>query len=154
MRVLIDGHNVLGAITVRGRTHEEQRHALLAMVASRARDAVVYFDARKAPEGLFDRESLHGVLAEYCRHGHADEAILDAVRNARLPADLMVVSNDREVTGTARQLGAKTARVQDFFKEREAPEPPRVQRRYIKTDYKPSDFGLPDEVDLENPNIE
>ena len=103
MKTLIDGHNALGALDIRGRTHEERRHALMSIVASLATDAVIYFDARKSPEGLLNREGRHGVLAEYCRDAPADDYILEAVRNAQRPADILVVSNDREVTGKAKQ---------------------------------------------------
>ncbi|MHC4937347.1 MAG: NYN domain-containing protein [Planctomycetota bacterium] len=153
MKVLIDGHNALGALDVRGRTHEERRHALLAWVGRLATDATVYFDARRAPEGLFEREAMHGVLAVYCRDHHADEFILDAVRAAANPANILVVSNDREVTGKAKQQGAKAMRIQDWFGEPERPEVEKP-RPNLKIDFKPSDFGLPDEVDLSDPDLD
>ena len=153
MKVLVDGHNALGALDVRGRTHEERRHALLSWVGRLATDATVYFDARRAPEGLFDREAMHGVLAVYCRDHHADEYILDAVRGAPNPANLLVVSNDREVVGKAKQQGAQTMRIQDYFVAEPRAEVERP-RPNLKIDYKPSDFGLPDEVDLSDPNID
>ena len=78
MRVLIDGHNALGALDVPGRTHEERRHALLERVGGLVADATVFFDARRAPEGLFEREAMFGVLAVYCRDEHADEYIQSA----------------------------------------------------------------------------
>jgi predicted RNA-binding protein with PIN domain len=157
MKVLIDGHNALGALDIRGRTHEERRHALLARVASLAADAVVYFDASRAPEGLFEREAMHGVLAIYCRDRHADAYILDAVRDAAVPNDLIVVSNDREVTGIAKQQGAKVMRIQEFFgdepRRSRAPEAERKRPR-LNIRFEPSDFGLPDEVDLDDPDID
>ncbi|MEM8883522.1 MAG: NYN domain-containing protein [Planctomycetota bacterium] len=160
MKVLIDGHNAMSALDIRGRTHEERRHALLSRVAGMARDAVVYFDASKAPEGLFEREALFGVLAIYCRDRSADEYILDAVRDDPQPGRLLVVSNDREVTGKAKQNGAQAKRIEEFFepvrKERRPPpsSPPPPSLRGFRNDYKPSDFGLPDEVDLEDPDID
>jgi predicted RNA-binding protein with PIN domain len=169
VKTLIDGHNALGALDIRGRTHEERRHALMSMVASLASDAVIYFDAQKSPEGLLNREGRHGVLAEYCRDAPADDYILEAVRNARRPADILVVSNDREVAGKAKQQGAKSMGIQEFFlRGRQkggkdgrgkgatdsAPRLTADRLRGMKTDYKPSDFGLPDEVDLDNPDID
>jgi len=157
MKVLIDGHNALGALDIRGRTHQERRHALMSRVAGLAPGATVFFDARRAPEGLFEREALHGILAIYCREREADDFILDAVRDSANPGQVLVVSNDRQITGTARQHGAKTAAVGDFFREkRESPgsSPTTLQKRrrgYVRFSFKPSDFGLPDEVDLENP---
>ena len=153
MKVLIDGHNALGALDVRGRTHEERRHALLAWVGRLAADAVVYFDAGGAPEGLFEREAMHGVLAVYCRDRHADAYILDAVRHAPHAADLLVVSNDREVTGKAKQQGAQVMGVREYFRPDPAPEIEKPRPR-LNIDFKPSDFGLPDEVDLADPDFE
>jgi len=153
MKVLIDGHNALGALDVRGRTHEQQREALLMRVASLAADAVVYFDASRAPKGLLDREARHGVLAIYCRDRHADEHILDAVRGAADAQQLIVVSNDREDAGKAKQQGAKVLRIQEFFGETPRAEPEKPRPR-LDIRFEPSDFGLPDEVDLSDPDFE
>jgi predicted RNA-binding protein with PIN domain len=157
MKVFIDGHNALGALDIRGRTHEERRHALMSRVAGLAPGATVFFDAGRAPEGLFEREALHGILAVYCREREADDFIIDAVRDAANPAQITVVTNDRQIAGTARQHGAKSVAVEEFFRERRsAPgSSPTVlkqpRRRYVKFSFDPSDFGLPDEVDLANP---
>jgi hypothetical protein len=132
----------------------------MSLVASRAPGAPVFFDARRAPEGLFEREALHGILAIYCREREADAFILDAVRDAADPNNVLVVSNDRQITGTARQHGAKTSGIDDFFRERRKVSAPHSahletrRHRYVKFDFKPEDFGLPDEVDLENPDID
>jgi len=156
MKVLVDGHNALGALDIKGRTHEERRHALLSRVASLAADAVVYFDASRAPEGLLDREALFGVLAVYCRDRHADEYILDAVRHAAVPNDLLVVSNDREVTGVAKQQGAQVMGIREFFRVEPRPERPAPERKRPRMDirFTPEDFGLPDEVDLSDPDFD
>ena len=158
MRVLIDGHNALFALQVTGKTHEEQRHALLRLVGAVAPHAVVYFDARDAPPDAFSPASELGVKVRYCKDREADTAILEAVEDADAP--LLVVSNDRELCGRAKQLGARAAAVHEFFEKasrgREGrtkleggagdrvPPPGEVPR------FKPSDFGLPDFVDLED----
>ena len=70
---------------------------------------------------------------------------------------MLVVTNDRQIAGTARQHGAKVSAVGDFFRERRkspgaSPTTLHQQRRhYVKLDLSASDFGLPDEVDLANP---
>jgi len=157
MMVLIDGHNALGALDIHGRTHEERRHALMSRVAGLSPGATVFFDARRAPEGLFEREALHGILAIYCREREADDFILDAVRDSANPKQVTVVTNDRQIAGTARQHGAKAVAVEEFFRERRsAPgsSPTTLhqsRRRYVKFSFDPADFGLPDEIDLENP---
>jgi len=157
VKILIDGHNALGALDIHGRTHEERRHALMSRVAGLAPGATVFFDARRAPEGLFEREALHGVLAIYCREREADDFILDAVRDSANPSQVTVVTNDRQIVGIARQHGAKAVAVQEFFRERrQSPgaSPTTLQkarRRYVKFSFDAEDFGLPDEIDLANP---
>jgi len=158
MKVLIDGHNALGALDVRGRTHEECRHSLMSIVAGIAPGATIFFDARRAPAGLFEREAMFGILAIYCREREADEFILDAVRDALQPTQVLVVSNDRRITGTARQYRARTVSIEEFFRKkgRKAPSQPAAKleqraRRIVRIDFKPGDFGLPDEIDLDSP---
>jgi hypothetical protein len=151
MRVLIDGHNALAALRVRGRTHEEKRHAFLALVAQVTRRAVVFFDARNAPPGLFDRVNERGVAVVYCRRREADAVIVKEVRDADAPGALVVVTNDREVAGRCAQLGARAMGVQEFFgpgPDRHVPAP---RRRAGHIRLKPEDFGLPDEIDLKKP---
>ncbi|MHC4959715.1 MAG: NYN domain-containing protein [Planctomycetota bacterium] len=151
MRVLIDGHNVIGALRLKARSHEEVRENLLRRVRSVAPDAKVYFDARDAPPGLASPASEFGVRVQYCRRREADAAILEEVRDADDAREIVVVTNDREVGGVARQHGARHKRVQEFFGAPDAAdaEKPRAIQERIRFD--PSDFGLPDEVDLANP---
>jgi predicted RNA-binding protein with PIN domain len=151
MRVLIDGHNAIGALRLRARSHEEVRGKLLRRVRSVAPEALVFFDARDAPPGLGSPASELGVRVQYCRRREADVAILELVRDADDARDILVVTNDREVGGVAKQHGARHKRVQEFFTdadESDAPEPREIRGRIR---FEPSDFGLPDEVDLANP---
>jgi len=152
MRVLIDGHNALGALRIAGETHEEQRNGLLRLVGLRSPRAVVFFDARDAPRGLESPNAQLGVRVVYCRHREADAEILEEVREAEDPHAITVVTNDRELAGIASQLGAKRMRVQDFLgpgEELPDREPPPALRGRWR--FEPKDFGLPDEVDLDNP---
>ena len=152
MRVLIDGHNALGALRIAGKTHEDQRNGLLRLVGLRSPRAIVFFDARDAPPGLLSPGAQLGVRVVYCRHREADAAILEEVREAEDPRAITVVTNDRELGGIASQLGAKRMGVQDFLGPAEAlPDdrpPPALRGRWR---FEPKDFGLPDEVDLDNP---
>ena len=156
MKVLVDGHNAMGALRVRGETHEARRRELLRRVASVAPRATVFFDASRAPAGILMAYSEQGLHVVYCRDREADAAILERVRDAAVPARLVVISNDREVTGRAAQLGAQTSGVREFFGPgpiapvegaARAPGP----RRLPRIRFKPSDFGLPDSVDLDDP---
>ncbi|MDH3591653.1 MAG: NYN domain-containing protein [Planctomycetota bacterium] len=153
MRVLVDGHNALAALRIRGATHEEQREALLRRIAAATPRATVYFDARRAPAGLMPEQRRFGLDVVFCRTREADDAILEAVRDADQPSRLVVVTNDNEVAGRAAQLGAQALGVAEFFGPPEPPEPssgpiplPRSVPRFT-----PADFGLPNYVDLERP---
>jgi len=164
--VLIDGHNALAALGIRGRTHEEARGVLLRRVAASGRAAIVFFDARNAPPGVPSSTREYGVHVRYCRFREADAAIIEAVRGADEPGALVVVTNDREVAGRCAQLGARASGVEAFFgggggKNRrarggDADPPPRPPPRPPRgrVHFKPEDFGLPDFVDLEDPDLD
>ncbi len=150
----------MGALRIQAPTHEAKRHALLRLVGVVAPHAIVFFDARQAPSGILDSVRELDVRVIYCREREADAFILDHVRDATNAAQIVVVTNDREVAGKAVQLGARSRGVAEFFagraatdassSERDAGEAIR-QRTWQRLHYKPEDFGLPDEVDLERP---
>jgi predicted RNA-binding protein with PIN domain len=162
MRVLIDGHNAMAALKVGGKTHEEKRRNLLRRVAEAApQTTTVFFDAQRAPAGTMETMSELGVTVRYCRATEADHAIIGTVRNAAAPGQIIVVTNDREVAGKATQLGARALSVQDFFGPRPArrslgeggsPLAPPGRRPPKKPEFTAKDFGLPDEIDLSDPD--
>ncbi len=157
MRVLIDGHNALAALRVGGKTHEAQRRNLLRRVAEVEPSATVFFDARRAPAGVMEAMSELGVSVRYCRGREADAAILEIVRGAAAPAQILVVTNDREVAGKATQLGARSLPVKDFFGPRRArrglDEGGSPQALPKKPEFTPQDFGFTsDEIDLSDPD--
>ncbi len=154
MRALVDGHNALGALRIRAKTHEAARHALLRRVATARLRAKVFFDAREAPPDLAEARSELGVEVYYCRRREADQAILDEVRAADDARELVVVTNDREVAGRAVQLGARSVGVAEFLGEPEREGGGGDVRRLpqIHPRLEPEDFGLPEEVDLNDPD--
>lgn len=154
MRALVDGHNALGALRIRAKTHEAARQALLRLVAAKIPLATVYFDAREAPRGLPVSGREQGVDVHYCRRREADQAILDEVRDADDPRRLVVVTNDREVAGRARQLGAQAVGIAEFLGPAAPASRPLGERRPSGSPPRltPEDFGLPDEVDLSDPD--
>ena len=161
MRVLIDGHNAMGALKVGGKSHEEKRRNLLLRVKEAEPPATVFFDARRAPADVMDTMSELGVKVRYCRGREADIAILEMVRASAAPGEIVVVTNDREVAGKAAQLGARALAVQDFFGKkrprrsastRGGGSPP-GRRLPKKPEFTPQDFGFKsDEVDLSDPD--
>jgi hypothetical protein len=149
MTALIDGHNAIHRLGLRTGSHEGDRRALLARVRRADPQAEVYFDARQAPPRLPDLPREGGLRVRYVRGREADDAILDRVRSAERPGDLVVVTDDRELAGGARQLGARTLPVREFLGEDGTPaqEPPPPGAG----GFRPEDFGLPGEVDLRRP---
>ena len=156
MRALIDGHNALGALRIRAKTHEAARQALLRRVAGVAPHATVFFDAREAPRDLAESRCEQGVDVYYCRRREADQAILDEVRASDDARELIVVTNDREVAGRAAQLGARAVGVAEFLGPADRAPEPGERRRPLRNfpRFTPRDFGLPDEVDLSDPDLD
>jgi (2Fe-2S) ferredoxin len=154
MHALIDGHNALFRLDLTGATPEAARERLLALVAARTRDATVFFDAQGAPLLAPSIQRQGGLDVRYARGGEADALILAFVRDARNPGALLVVSDDRELCGRARQLGASTTGVREYFGESSgaSPAPLRGGRRPAEPPLTAADFGLPATVDLSRPD--
>jgi predicted RNA-binding protein with PIN domain len=164
---LIDGYNALhkiaqptpdGPDACRRLVLDRVRSVLGRRTAPRAGgDRVhVVFDSRKGGE----RTGTHGrdgsVSWSYAE-GSADDAIVDIVRRnegSHEGMDLVVVTDDRELRGRVKQLGAQAVRVHDWFLPAEAegppaPEPGRSAGLRSK-DFGAGDFGLPEgEIDLD-----
>src|SRR5688572_30589167 len=115
MHAFVDGHNAIFRLGLSAATPEDTRRLLLERVRRVTEDATVFFDAQGAP--LLAPESVRegGLAVRFCRASEADAVILAAVREAARPAGLMVVTDDRELAGRARQLGARTAGVGEFL---------------------------------------
>lgn len=136
------------------RTHE----ALLAgTLRPRAKRAHLVFDTWPGAEraGLRDRS---GSVSWHYAHGSADEAIIEHLRRhegrGQRPL-VVVVTDDRELAGRARQLGATTVGIRAFFTvpPRSSSGPP---RRAIpgSGSFAASDFGLPEgPIDLNDDEL-
>ena len=149
MTTIVDGHNALHREGIRTGVHENDRREILLRVREIDPDAIVYFDARGAPPGLAAGGREEGLRVRYARDGEADAAILEHVRAE--PGGL-VVTDDRELAGKARQLGARTLGVAEFFEElgaRQAPDPEKPERG--DGGFRPEDFGLGRFVNLDHP---
>ncbi|MCZ6574780.1 MAG: NYN domain-containing protein [Planctomycetota bacterium] len=156
MDVLIDGHNALHRLGLWGKgDHEQARRTLLSKVRRAAPEAIVFFDARDAPAGIPRRAREDGVRVVYCSRREADAEILDRVRNSSLAQGLLVVTDDRELAGRAQQLGARHEAVAEFFEAGGAPLEPGPGADSVELPkFKAEDFDLPDEIDLEDPDLD
>lgn len=109
------------------------------------------FDARPGTwrEGLKGRA---GRISWHYALGSADEAIIDHLRRQAGRSGgpgVVLVTNDRELAGRAKQLGARTMSVDDFFRDTEPISNAGRAIPYEGPPFTPADFDLPDgEIDL------
>lgn len=122
---LVDGYNVLHAAVLRGRDRSrwwtsERRGELLERVRDFAADTEVWvvFDG---PDDSKAESELRGPRCVFA--SSADTWLVDRVRTAADPAQIAVVTSDRQVAGRARGRGARVVSPRDFMARcaREAP---------------------------------
>jgi hypothetical protein len=118
----------------------------------------VVFDTRRGGTraGTHGRD---GPISWSYAEGSADDAIVEIARRnegTHDGRDLVVVTDDRELRGRAKQLGCVAMRVRDWFDEgsRAPPEAggrptPGSAPGLRASDFRPGDFGLPDAIDLD-----
>ncbi len=167
-RVLVDGHNAMHRLGIADGPQKPRREEIVRRVGAIARTATVYFDAHRGTGEPQANTQMGSVRVVYCYDAEADHEILTAVRDADDPRALLVVSDDREVTGKSRQLGARASTVADFFgrvpiggraaAQRRSPQqilqsledaPKSAPRKPLVEDaMTPWDFDLPEDVDL------
>lgn len=120
MIVFVDGHNALNVLGVDAGNHEADRGTLIREVRERVRrlrpGATVFFDGHP-PSGEFAASQARGVRVVFSLHREADDAIVDAVRDADDARCVLVVTDDLGLARRVQQLGAVTARVRAFFAE-------------------------------------
>ncbi len=130
MIYLIDGHNLIGQNRIPGiDIHQEDDEARL-VAWLRARQPhlgarmVVVFDGG-IPGGRSLNLSGGGVDAIFAaqRRSDADTVILQRVRRAARPQDLVVVTNDTALRNKAQRLGAQGMRVDVFLERLQRPSP-------------------------------
>lgn len=147
MRILVDGHNAIHRLGLHAATREGERHALLDRVRRLDARATVFFDALHGSVlgGGPGRE--HGVAVRYCQRDIADHEIVREVRtllerDAREP--VLVVTDDHELAGRARQVGAQARGVEDWFGVRDevALPPPSAARGPQDKPLSAADFGF------------
>jgi predicted RNA-binding protein with PIN domain len=117
VRLIIDGYNLLHASGVFGadrgpRGFEQSRLALLDMLVDLlgddASEALVVFDAARAPDGLPGRLVHRGIRVWFAReYPDADSLIEELVADDNAPGHLVVVSSDRRLQAAARRRRAR-----------------------------------------------
>jgi predicted RNA-binding protein with PIN domain len=114
---LVDGYNVLHAAVLGGKDRSEwwthsRRRELLERAAGFDADAEVWivFDGPDDSGATAESGGPHCVFAD-----SADDWLVDRVRRADDPAEIAVVTADRQVAGRARGRGAQVVSPRDFL---------------------------------------
>jgi predicted RNA-binding protein with PIN domain len=114
---LVDGYNVLHAAVLGGKDRSQwwtgsRRRELLERASGFDADAEVWivFDGPDDSGATVGSSGPHCVFAD-----SADDWLVDRVRRAEDPAEIAVVTADRQVAGRARGRGARVVSPKDFL---------------------------------------
>ncbi|MBS0605936.1 MAG: NYN domain-containing protein [Parachlamydiales bacterium] len=120
MRYLIDGYNLLFRIAKPGRALEKKREALIAelnqVIADFKLKATVVFDGSHPGISHAMRHHFDALEIIYTYQNlSADEYIIEEVNSARRPEEIIVITSDRGLALTCKNLGAKTQTIEAFI---------------------------------------
>jgi hypothetical protein len=108
----LDGNNLLGG----ARPSEERRDAIIREICDRLRRTrarvTLFFDG--PPAGV--ATSLGNLAIRFAGKRTADESILSEIAKSRSPADIVVVTADRELARRAKEAGAKRLEPDAFWR--------------------------------------
>jgi len=114
MPYFLDGNNLIGKARGSSRTSEDDRQALIAEVSERLRRtrarAVLFFDGPGER-----RTSLGSLTIREAGASGADEAILREIGRAHAPAEITVVTEDRDLVRRVRDAGAAALSADEFW---------------------------------------
>lgn len=121
MTLIIDGHNLIGALPDIQLNDPEDEARLLARLRGyrsvTGRDMVVFFDSGDlpVPAGRAAHLSSPGIAVYFSGPGQtADDAIVEYLRGRSQPGQYAVVTNDAELSRRVQALGASVLRADDF----------------------------------------
>jgi predicted RNA-binding protein with PIN domain len=120
MRYWIDGYNLLFRITKSYQGVKQEERKILRLinqwVTEAHHNATIVFDGRQKNMPEATRSNFQNLAVIYTAEGEkADAYILDEVIHSNDPSKEIVISSDRELTGKARQNGARIKSVEEFF---------------------------------------
>jgi predicted RNA-binding protein with PIN domain len=115
-----DGNNLIGRSAAAAKSDAGTRRAFLSTLSSLHRSGggrfLVYFDGDDP-----DRAALPpGISVRYSAPYSADEALLRRLREIQQPAEIIIVTNDRQLMTQCRNEGAKTMTWQEFAAKMQA----------------------------------
>jgi predicted RNA-binding protein with PIN domain len=119
MALVIDGHNLIGAMPDIHLSEPDDEARLLARLRSyrahNGQSLIVFFDSGDLPASTPSMSSP-GVMVRYSAPGQtADDAIVDFLRTRDQPGQYAVVTNDADLAWRVRSAGASVMRASDFM---------------------------------------
>jgi len=147
MSLIIDGHNLIGALPdIDLADPDDELRLLDRLRAYRARAGgrplIVFFDSGRFPPTHATDLSSPGVQVRFSAEGQtADDAIVTYLRARGQPGQYAVVTNDQELAHRARAAGASVLRASDFVRRvtAHAPATPSAQAEMLP-DPRPAAF--------------
>lgn len=140
MTYLIDGHNLIARLPNLSLADPHDEIELIRLLARwrwRHRDVpvTVVFDPGDLPAyGARRRRRQSGITVRYAPfNSDADTVLKHLIQASRRPAQLTVVSSDREVRSAARRAGANTLSAEEFAGELTAPPEPEQKQAADET---------------------
>ncbi len=128
----LDGNNLIGQTAARAREDPAARRAFLAELGVFARSRggrfLVFFDG----DDCHGSGAPPGVLVRFCAPMSTDDTILRRLEEARLPSEVIVVTNDRSLGSRCRNAGAKTMDWHAFLLRMQRNTPPRAASPGVK----------------------
>ncbi len=118
MALVIDGHNLIGAMPDIQLNEPDDEARLLARLRSyrahNGQSLIVFFDSGDLPASTPGMSSP-GVMVRFASPGQtADDAIVDFLRTCSQPGQYAVVTNDADLAWRVRSVGASVMRASDF----------------------------------------
>ncbi|RME47446.1 MAG: hypothetical protein D6791_05820 [Chloroflexi bacterium] len=133
MKYLIDGHNLIAQLPDLSLTDPEDEMKLVRLLARwrwrhKNPPVTVIFDPGESPVYGRRRRRQSGISIRYAPFGSsADILLIRLIEKSRRPAQLTVVSSDREIQLAAQRVGAHVIPADTFAGELTAPAPPREE---------------------------
>lgn len=127
MPILIDGHNLIGRLSMLSLEDADDEEALIRVLGSyrgrTGRSVTVVFD----PGGAFalpQARRYRGIDVVFAPHGSsADAVIARRVQKSRNPDRWLVITSDRDLAGEVQHAGARVQSADAFARELQPAEP-------------------------------
>ncbi len=120
MRYLIDGYNLLFRIAKPGSALEKKRESLIVelnrVISDFKLKVIVVFDGSHPGLSHVMRHHFDALEIIYTYQNlSADEYIIEEVHSTRRPEEILVITSDRGLSQTCKNLGAKTQSIETFI---------------------------------------